>query len=172
MKNRKLIDLRKTFMLGLVLTLALGCERDLSDDATPATFAKTGEVFLDTPVGMGTDFYFPFAGSKLEAASFDGEGFESTNSVRVDVPNPDDVNGNYAGAIFRVDGAGRDLTDFDAVTFARCDFDIPVELAFCISLSLFDLSGFHKVIRREDRHAGINCHRHNMLACNAIPAPA
>ena len=104
-------------MFGLVLTLTLGCERDISDDAAPATFAKTGEIFIDTPVGMGTDFYFPFANSYQEAVSFEGEGFESTNSIRIDVPNPNDPNGNFAGAIFRVDGSGRDLTDFDALTF-------------------------------------------------------
>lgn len=117
MKNKKLIKLKKAFVFGLVLTLALGCERDLSEDAVVATFSKQGDVFIDTPVGMGTDFYFPFADSNLDAATFDGEGYESTASVRVDVPNNDNVNGTYAGAILRVDGDGRDLTDFDALTF-------------------------------------------------------
>jgi hypothetical protein len=117
MKNKKVIKLGRAFVFGLVLTFALGCERDLSDDVVDATFSKTAEVFIDTPVGMGTDFYFPFEGSKEEAATFDGEGYESTASVRVDVPNPNDPAGNYAGAIFRVDGVGRDLSSFDALTF-------------------------------------------------------
>ena len=62
-------------------------------------------------------FYLPFGGSRFDAASFDGEGYESEYSIRVDVPNADDPNGNYAGAILRVDGAGRDLSGYDALTF-------------------------------------------------------
>ncbi|MEH6537345.1 MAG: Ig-like domain-containing protein [Psychroserpens sp.] len=117
MNNIRLIKFKRAFVLGLVLTLTLGCERDLTDDAVPATFARIGDVFIDTPVGLGSDFYFPFAGSKLDAATFDGEGYESSASIRIDVPNANDPNGNYAGAIFRVDGAGRDLSGFDALTF-------------------------------------------------------
>jgi hypothetical protein len=118
MKNRKLFQFKTTFLLGLVLTLTLGCERDLSDEAVEATFASVGEVFTDNFVGMGTDFYQPFAGSKFDAFSVDNqEGYESTSSYRVDVPNADNVDGNYAGAILRVDGPGRDLSRFDALTF-------------------------------------------------------
>ncbi|MFK7832748.1 MAG: glycosyl hydrolase family 16 [Winogradskyella sp.] len=118
MKNKRLMNLRKAFVLGLVLTMTLGCERELTDAAVPASFSKVGEVFTDDFIGMGTDFYKPFAGSKFEAFSVDDqEGYESAASYRVDVPNADDPNGNYAGAILRIDGAGRDLTDFDALTF-------------------------------------------------------
>ena len=31
--------------------------------------------------------------------------------------NPDNPSGTYAGAILRIDGAGRNLTEFDALTF-------------------------------------------------------
>lgn len=117
MKNRKLIKFRNAFVFGLVLTLTFGCERDISDDAIPATFSSEGDVFIDAPIGMGSDFYLPFGGSKFDAISFEGEGYESQFSVRVDVPNADDPSGNYAGAILRVDGAGRDLSGFDALTF-------------------------------------------------------
>lgn len=117
MKNRKLIKFRNAFVFGLVLTLTFGCERDISDDAIPATFSSEGDVFIDTPIAMGSDFYLPFGGSRFDAASFDGEGYESEFSMRVDVPNADDPNGNFAGAILRVDGAGRDLSGFDALTF-------------------------------------------------------
>lgn len=118
MKNKKLIKFRGAFLLGLVLALNFGCERDLTDDAIEATFASVGEVFTDNFVGMGTDFYQPFAGSKFDAFSVDNqEGYESTSSYRVDVPNADNVDGNYAGAILRIDGAGRDLSSFDALTF-------------------------------------------------------
>ncbi|WP_179008944.1 glycosyl hydrolase family 16 [Winogradskyella forsetii] len=118
MKNNRLINLRKAFVFGLILTLTLGCERDLTDEAVPAEFSNVGDVFTDNFVGMGTDFYFPFADSKPDAFSVDNnEGYESSSSYRIDVPNASDITGNYAGAILRVDGPGRDLTNFDALTF-------------------------------------------------------
>lgn len=105
-------------LASLVLLINVGCERELSDDATISTFAPTGEIFTDNFVAMGEDFYLPFADSKLDAFSVDDrEGFESNVSYRVDVPNVDDPTGNYAGAILRVDGAGRDLSGFTALTF-------------------------------------------------------
>ena len=60
----------------------------------------------------------PYTGSKATAWSVDeSEGYESAASMRFDVPNENDPAGNYAGASFRVDGSGRDLTEFDALTF-------------------------------------------------------
>lgn len=105
--------------LPLILTLVLaGCERELSDDVVPATFSTTGDIFTDNFVGMGEDFYLPFADSKLDAFFVDNtEGFESRASYRVDVPNASDPEGSYAGAILRIDGPGRDLSSFDALTF-------------------------------------------------------
>ena len=118
MKNITLIKFRKTLVLGLVLALTLGCERDLSDDAVDATFSSEGDVFIDSPIGLGTYFYLPFGGSKFDALTFvDDEGYQSSSSVRIDVPNANDPTGNYAGAIFRIDGAGRNLTEYDALTF-------------------------------------------------------
>ena len=67
---------------------------------------------------MGSDFYFPYSGSKATAWTVDEtEAYEGTASMRFDVPNADDPNGNFAGAIFRIEGAGRDLTKYDALTF-------------------------------------------------------
>jgi hypothetical protein len=37
--------------------------------------------------------------------------------MRFDVPNSNNPQGNYAGAIFRTEGAGRNLTGYDALTF-------------------------------------------------------
>ncbi len=118
MKNMKIINLKNALLLGLVFMTSLSCERDLSDDAIDATYSKNGIIFTDDFVGMGTDFYFPYNGSKPTAWSVDREeGYNSNASLRFDVPNADDTEGAYAGAIFRVDGAGRDLTGFDALTF-------------------------------------------------------
>jgi hypothetical protein len=117
MKVNKYINL-KFLTLGLTFLTILSCERELSSDAEFATFPQIGEIFTDTPIGLGSDFYFPFLGSKLTAFSVEqGVSYEGSASMRFDVPNEDDPEGNYAGAIFRIDGAGRDLTQFDALTF-------------------------------------------------------
>jgi hypothetical protein len=111
MKNRKIIYLKNTFFLVLILLTNVNCERDLSEDANLSTFSKTGEIFTDSPVGLGSNFYFPYEGSKATAWSVDNEvSYKGTASMRFDVPNANDPEGNYAGAIFRIDGAGRDLT--------------------------------------------------------------
>lgn len=118
MKNLKFKHTKISFFLALVFLVAMSCERDLSDEVEFATFSKVGEIFTDTPIGMGSDFYFPYSGSKPTAWSVDDEvSYKGTSSMRFDVPNANDPEGNYAGAIFRIDGAGRDLTEFDALTF-------------------------------------------------------
>lgn len=117
MKN-KIYKFRNSLLLLLVLILNINCERELSDEARDATFPKIAEVFIDAPVAMGSDFYFPYSGSKASAWSIDNQvRYKGTSSMRFDVPNDNDPEGNYAGAIFRVDGAGRNLTDYDALTF-------------------------------------------------------
>lgn len=107
------------YLAAVIMMMAIvGCERELSDDAELATFSKTAEIFTDNFIGLGTNFYFPFATAKADVFSVDETmGFESNASIRIDVPNADDPGGGFAGGIFRIDGSGRDLTDFDALTF-------------------------------------------------------
>jgi hypothetical protein len=116
-----LLRKNKSKLSGLFLSIFLitaGCEREVSDDVVPAEFPNTPDVFNDSPVGMGTDFYFPFEGSKATAWTVDEEeSFQGTASMRFDVPNANDPEGSFAGAIFRIDGAGRNLTGYDALTF-------------------------------------------------------
>lgn len=108
----------KISLLAAVLIVQSGCERKKSDDAVLPSFGTTGEIFTDNFVGLGSNFYFPFADAKPDVFSVDTkEGFESNASVRIDVPNDTDPGGAYAGAIFRVDGAGRNLSGYDALTF-------------------------------------------------------
>ncbi|WP_439129398.1 Ig-like domain-containing protein [Polaribacter sp.] len=112
------INFRIIPFLGLFLILFASCEREISDEAVVAVFSSSADVFIDSPVGMGTDFYFPYGGSKPTAWSVDeNEAYLGTASMRFDVPNGDDPSGNFAGAIFRIDGAGRDLSKYDALTF-------------------------------------------------------
>ena len=118
MKNIKFIYSKTMLLTGLLFVVTMSCEREISDRSEFATLSKTGEIFTDSPIGLGSDFYFPYSGSKENAWSVDeSEGYESYASMRFDVPNANDPEGNYAGGILRVDGSGRDLTEFDALTF-------------------------------------------------------
>jgi hypothetical protein len=118
MKNIKFMYSKIILFSVFLFAITVSCEREISDEVEFATFSKTGEIFIETPIGLGSNFYFPFQGSKATAWTVDEkEGYESQASMRFDVPNADDLDGNYAGAIFRVDGAGRNLTEFDALTF-------------------------------------------------------
>lgn len=108
----------KFFICLFFVILVIGCERDISDDAVVAGYPKTGEIFTDDVIGMGSNFYFPYLGSKPTAWTVDRTvGYNSTASMRFDVPNANDPGGSYAGAIFRTEGEGRDLTGYDALTF-------------------------------------------------------
>lgn len=101
-----------------LFTSFLGCTRELSDEAVLPTYPSTGEIFTDNFIGLGSDFYLPFADAKPDVFSVDMEvGYQSNASIRIDVPNDTDPTGTYAGAIFRVDGIGRNLTGYDALTF-------------------------------------------------------
>lgn len=112
---------KKTILICLasaMITAPFGCTRELSDDAVLPTFPSTAEVFTDNFIGLGSNFYFPFADAKPDVFSVDNtQGYASNASIRIDVPNDTDPTGTYAGAIFRVDGVGRNLTKFDALTF-------------------------------------------------------
>ena len=115
MKLRKITYLRIILLLGLIFTVNVSCERDLSDEAVFATFPNTGEVFIDGFSG-GLE-YLPFDGSKQNALSIDTNNkYDGTASMRFDVPNFGDPAGSYAGAIFP-DYFGRNLTEYDALTF-------------------------------------------------------
>jgi hypothetical protein len=115
MKKSNYIYTKIIFLLGLVLTVTVGCERELSDEVAFATFPKTAEVFIDGFSG-GLN-YFPFSGSKANAFTVDNEvKYKGTASMRFDVPRVGDPGGSYAGAIFP-DATGRNLTGYDALTF-------------------------------------------------------
>lgn len=120
MKNNRLNKILSVSLLSCFLVLITGCEREISDDVDFATFSDSGDIFLDGFVGLGANFYFPFIGdgAKPDVFSVDeNEGYESNSSIRIDVPNATDPSGNFAGASFVVDGAGRNLTQYDALTF-------------------------------------------------------
>lgn len=115
MKNIKFIYLKITLLFGLIFTMTVSCERDLSEDVEFGKFGTSGEVFIDGFSGGLS--YDPFGDSKLDAFSVDSEvKYSGSASMRFDVPSFGDPLGAYAGATFR-DASGRNLTGYDALTF-------------------------------------------------------
>ncbi|MEM7107620.1 MAG: hypothetical protein AAF519_05290 [Bacteroidota bacterium] len=120
MKSTRINPIKKKTLLVFMAVLGVGCERSISDDVEFATLSTTGEIFTDDFIGLGEDFFRPFVGDGAKPDVFsvdDTEGYESEASIRIDVPNADDPGGNFAGASFIIDGAARNLTEFDALTF-------------------------------------------------------
>ena len=123
MKNLKNYNAIRTLLLITIYCLNVQCTRDIADDALLSKNVNTAEIFTDSPIGMGTNFYFPYGkdannpiGSNVYAWSVDQTvSYKGTSSMRFDVPFASDPNGNYAGGILRIDGAGRDLSGFDAI---------------------------------------------------------
>nr|WP_321234183.1 carbohydrate-binding protein [uncultured Psychroserpens sp.] len=121
MKNMKFNNLKITMLLTVLLCTVISCERDISDDATPATFPTVGDIFTDTPIGLTEEFFNSFdpaEGANVNGFGTDnGEAFEGSISIRIDVPAPNDPDGGFIGGIFEDSGEGRNLTQYDALTF-------------------------------------------------------
>jgi hypothetical protein len=115
--NLKKIDNSKMrIIFGLFLFINLSCEREISDAAVLTTFSNNQIIFSDS-FSAGLEYY-PYADSKFEAFSVDTEvKYAGSASMRFDVPNEGDRGGAYAGAIFRDDNGGRDLSKYDVLTF-------------------------------------------------------
>ncbi|APY08798.1 hypothetical protein BWZ20_11030 [Winogradskyella sp. J14-2] len=135
MTQIKQIQTKVFCLLGLVAISLLGCERDLPADAPLATFPNTADIFTDTPVGLTDEFFESF--DPAIGANTSGFGtddviaYEGTSSIRIDVPSPTDPDGNFIGGIFRDRGEGRNLTQYDALTFwAKGTVNGTVEVGF------------------------------------------
>ena len=106
-----------TILAGLLLMFfAQGCERSV-DGLEDPEFPANPDVFIDG-FSAGLEYY-PYEDSRQDAFSVDNDDTHdnSENSMRFDVPNVGDPAGAYAGAIFRDDNGGRNLTSFNALTF-------------------------------------------------------
>ncbi|MDG1822158.1 MAG: carbohydrate-binding protein [Flavobacteriaceae bacterium] len=107
--------------VGFLALALVSCERGFSDEITLATYPETPEVFTDFPVGL-TDAFFvsfdPAGGANVNGFGTDeNEAYKGNSSIRIDVPDSGDPEGNYIGGIFLDRGNGRDLTNYDALTF-------------------------------------------------------
>lgn len=119
MKRFYLNNMKRIFSVSLVtLIVFAGCERSVDGLDVPG-LSENPQVFID---GFSTGLeYFPYDDgfAKAEAFSVDNEvAFgASSASMRIDVPNPGDPFGSYAGAFFLDENGGRDLTSYNALTF-------------------------------------------------------
>ncbi|QNK77366.1 hypothetical protein H7F37_14875 [Winogradskyella sp. PAMC22761] len=116
MKMKTYINSKITMLFVLVLATVVSCERDISEEASEVGFTNDPEIFID---GFSSGLeYYPFGGSDNDAFTVDTEDtYSGSASMRFDVPNYGDSDGSYAGAIFRDDNGGRDLSGYDALTF-------------------------------------------------------
>ena len=108
-------------LLVFVGVVMISCERGFSDDVDIATFPLTPEIFTDAPVGLTDEFFESFdpnAGANPTGFGTDENiAYEGTTSIRIDVPAPSDPDGNFIGGIFRDRGDGRNLTQYNALSF-------------------------------------------------------
>ena len=110
-------NFKRLLLVALSLSfIALACERSVDGLEEPG-FTENPNVFIDG-FSAGMD-YFPFADSDQDAFSVDEDDTHdnSAASMRFDVPNVGDPEGGYAGAIFRDENGGRDLSSYNALTF-------------------------------------------------------
>jgi hypothetical protein len=107
-------------ILAVFAVMTVSCEREFSDDITLAKYPTTPEVFTDFPVGLTDQFFIsfdPVSGANVNGFDVDNDSFKGTSAIRIDVPRTKDPDGGYIGGIFKDRGNGRDLTDYDALTF-------------------------------------------------------
>jgi hypothetical protein len=92
------------------------CERAV-DGLSEPELTSNPEVFIDS-FSPGLEYY-PYEGSVVDAFSVDSRTFFGNRgaSMRFDIPNVGDPAGPFAGAIFRDDFGGRNLTSYNALTF-------------------------------------------------------
>ena len=129
MKYIELKTMKTKAIYFIVALVVFGCTRD--EEVLPnATFPKTAEIFTDVPVSLTDEFFVSFdpaAGANTNGFGVDeNEFFEGTASIRIDVPSVDDPDGSFIGGIFLDRGDGRNLTDYNALTFyAKASFSLP-----------------------------------------------
>ena len=121
MKKIKFTSTFTVVVLGFFAALSVSCERGFSDDIALATYPTTPEVFTDNPVGLTDEFFVSFdpanGANVYGFGTDDNEAYKGTSSIRLEVPAPNDPNGGYIGGIFLDRGNGRNLTEYDALTF-------------------------------------------------------
>jgi len=117
MKNLASNTMKRVLAAGVVLLVTVtACERSVDGLSQPDLTANP-EVFINS-FSPGLEYY-PYEGSLNNAFSVDTDNKVGNRgaSMRFDIPNVGDPNGAFAGAIFRDDFGGRNLTSYNALTF-------------------------------------------------------
>ena len=120
MKKFKYTSKINSIAAALLVALMFGCERELSDDISLAKYPNTPEVFTDFPVSLTDQFfisYDPADGANVNGFDVDNNAFKGSSAIRIDVPGSEDPEGGFIGGIFKDRFLGRDLTEYDALTF-------------------------------------------------------
>ena len=121
MKNFMFKSQLSFFLAGLLSVVVVSCERGFSDEIALATYPDIPEVFTDTPVSLTDQFFVSF--DPADGANVNGfntdikEAYLGTTSIRLDIPSSKDPQGNFMGGIFLDRNKGRNLTNYDALTF-------------------------------------------------------
>lgn len=105
----------KNHILPAVCVMAMaaaGCTREL-DTETLASYPDLAEVFID---GFSSDLQYQAWGKVTNFSVDYDEVYEGRASMRIEVPDPADPLGNWAGGSF-YSSTGRNLTGYDALTF-------------------------------------------------------
>lgn len=114
MKNLLYIHKGKALALAVFIGLSASCTRDF-DELELAGYPKNPDVFLDD-FSSGLN-YAAFGGSNVTAFDVDMEvRYKGSASMKFAIPDANDPLGGYAGGVFYT-SMGRDLTDYDALTF-------------------------------------------------------
>jgi len=96
-----------------ILMVTASCMKDTDGLELATNYPTTGEVFID---GFSSGLEFD-AWGKVTAFDIDfTETYKGTASMKIDVPDPTDPAGNYAGGVFYT-AMPRDLTGYNVLTF-------------------------------------------------------
>lgn len=104
--------LYKLICLSILSLTVAGCEREINTENL-ASFPENPDVFIDE---FTSDLQYAAWG---KVTSFDvdqKEVYSGTASMRIDVPDPNDPMGDYAGGNF-YSTTGRNLSQYNALTF-------------------------------------------------------
>ena len=110
-----------SYVIALVLlVITYSCQPD-DENLELATFPNIADIFTDVPVNLTDQFFVSFdpnAGANTNGFGTDNTTvFEGSTSIRIDVPTPNDPDGNFIGGIFLDRGEGRDLTTYNTLSF-------------------------------------------------------
>jgi hypothetical protein len=102
-----------TFLFAAIVIATSGCQKETDDLELATNYPTTPEVFIDA-FSSGLNFD---AWGKVTAFDIDySVKYKGTASMRIDVPDPTDPAGNYAGGVFYT-LMPRDLSANNALTF-------------------------------------------------------